>query len=250
MKAASLLLPLCASLASFSVVQAQRPSCEETATVRPGPTAPLQSVRPADGTTRYGMTVRGPNDSAAKWFGSMTVSQLTTRCGADGVVRRVIVYDYGVKGQVVDTTLSVASTLAPIMERTRKPSGDIVLDFSPGVVRGSMTKAGVTRAINDSLKSAAFNSTDLELVVRSLAFRVGLTTTLKIYDPEFGGYRSDTISVTRLEPGATPGAEGTWVVRSRDSRLESTYRIAERSRRLVANDVHADSTWYHITLAP
>lgn len=196
------------------------------------------------------MTVRGPGDTAAKWFGSMTVSQLTTRCGADGVVRRVIVYDYGVKGQVIDTTLSVASTLAPIMERTRKRSGDIELDFSSGVVRGSMTKAGVTRVINDSLKSPAFNSTDMELVVRSLALRTGLTTTLKIYDPEFGGYRSDTISVMRLEPGPTPGSEGTWIVRSRDSRLESIYRIAEHSRRLLANDVRADSTWYHITLTP
>ncbi|MBA2685490.1 MAG: hypothetical protein H0U66_13470 [Gemmatimonadaceae bacterium] len=170
----------------------------------PAPIAPLQRYRPADGTSRYDMTVQQGHDSLAKSLGTMTVTQTTSSCGANEVVMRVIVYDYGSAGRVVDTTLSVAATLAPILERTRKTSGDFVLDFSAGLVRGSM--------------------------------------------PEYGGYRPDSVNVVQLDPAKSPHSEGTWVVHSRDRRLESTYRIGERSRRLLAIDVHAESARYRITL--
>jgi|GEM_PF-6625431 len=207
-------------------------------------------VRPADGTSRFAMTSQGPHDADAKALGSMTVTQSTIPCGATRVVERVIVYDYGAAGRVVDTTMSDASTLAPIMERTRKTSGDIVLDFSPGLVRGSMTRSGATRQINDTLPAPAFNSTDLELVVRSLALREGFSTAFKIYDPEYGGFRPDSIRVVRLEPPQERGSEGAWIVHSQDRRLESTYRIAERSRQLLSIDVRADSTQFHIIRVP
>lgn len=112
-----------------------------------------------------------------------------------------------------------------------------------------MSRAGTTRALHDTLAAPAFNSTDLELVVRSLALRLGFSSVLQIYDLEFGGYRPDSVSVVRLDPARAPGTEGTWVVRSHDRRLENTYLIAERSRRLLAIDVHADSTRYYIALS-
>ncbi|MEP7087746.1 MAG: hypothetical protein ABI884_10600, partial [Gemmatimonadota bacterium] len=57
------------------------------------------------------------------------------------------------------------------------------------------------------------------------------------------------VNVVQLDPAKSPHSEGTWVVHSRDRRLESTFRIGERSRRLLAIDVHADSTRYRITLS-
>lgn len=240
-------IALCLSLVAFGAAGAQQSTCDAIGTARPGPSAPLQAHRPADGTARYDMTVqKSPSDTGSQWLGTMTVTQSTVRCKTDGVVQRVIVYDYGADGQVVDTTLSVASTLAPILERTRKRSGDIVLDFSPGLVRGSMARAGVTRPIHDTLAGPAFNSTDFELVVRSLALRKGLATTLWIYDPEFGGYRAASVDVLRLEPAAATATERVWIVRTRDRRLESTYRIGQTSRALLGIDVRADSVRYHI----
>lgn len=212
----------------------------------PAPAAPLQDDRPPDGTTRYYLTVQQPRDSVPRPLGTMTVTQSTSRCGGNDVVRRVIVYDYGTAGRVVDTTMAIALTLAPIRERTHKKSGDIVLDFAGSVVRGRITEHGAPRTIHDSLAEPAFNSTDLDLVVRSLALRRGMSTVVQIYDPEFGGFRPDSIRVMGLEPARLEGAEASWIVRSRDRRLESTYRISERSRKLLSADIRADSTRYRI----
>ena len=212
----------------------------------PAPAAPLQDDRPLDGTSRYFLTVQQPRDSAPRALGTMTVIQSTSRCGTNDVVRRVIVYDYGTAGRVIDTTMAIALTLAPIRERTHKKSGDIVLDFDGGVVRGRITKSGAPRAIHDSLAAPAFNSTDLDLVVRSLALRRGMSTVVQIYDPEFGGFRPDSIRVMELEPARLAGAEASWVVRSRDRRLESTYRISEHSRKLLSADIRADTTRYRL----
>ena len=226
---------------------AQSPSCiGGDLSLYPAPAAPLQDDRPMDGTTRYVMTVQQPHDSAPKPLGTMTVTQATTRCGSNDVVRRIIVYDYGAGGRVVDTTMSIALTLAPIMERTHKRSGDIMLDFARGAVRGSMTRAGKLRVLHDTLPVPAFNSTDLDLVVRSLALEQGMSTTLDIYDPEYGGARADSVAVLRLDAPRIPGTEATWVVRSRDRRLESTYGISEHSRKLLSADIRADTTHYHI----
>lgn len=240
------LIALLLVLAARSGV-AQTEACVGSVLSRyPAPAATLQDDRPLDGSTRYEMTVQQPRDSAAQPFGTMTVTQSTARCGGNDIVRRVIVYDYGASGRVVDTTLSIALTLAPIRERTRKTSGEIVLDFAGGVVRGRIARDGKSRPIHDSLATPAFNSTDLDLVVRSLALRRGMSTVVQIYDPEFGGRRPDSITVLRLEPARLPGAEETWVVRSRDRRLESTYRISEHSRKLLSADIRADSTRYRI----
>lgn len=239
------------TLLAAARVAGQSPLCgNHDAVAQAASAAPLQAARPADGTSYFDMTSQGPHDAAAKALGSMTVTQNTITCGAARIVERVIVYDYGSAGKVVDTTLSDASTLAPIMERTRKSSGDIVLDFSLGLVRGNMTRNGVTRRISDTLPALAFNSTDLELIVRSLALREGFSVALEIYDPEYGGFRPDSIRVVKLEPPQEGGSEGAWIVHSQDRRLESTYRIAERSRQLLSIDVRADSTQYHIVRVP
>jgi hypothetical protein len=219
----------------------------------PAPAAPLQDDRPMDGTSRYTLTVQQPRDAAPRALGTMTVTQSTSRCGSNDIVRRVIMYDYGTAGRVVDTTLSIALTLAPISERTHKKSGDIILDFASGLVNGRMTKDGKPRIIHDSLAAPAFNSTDLDLVVRSLALRRGMSAVVQIYDPEFGGFRPDSVTVMALDPAPLEGAEATWVVRSRDRRLESTYRISEHSRKLLSADIRADSTRYRLeksTVAP
>lgn len=178
----------------------------------------------------------------------MTVTQVTSRCGADGVVQRVTVTDFGMMGTAVDTTLSVASTLAPILARLRKFGRYTAIDFSPGLVRGTSTRQGVTREIRDTLATPAFNVADLTFVVRSLALRPGFSTTLQSYNPETSASSAASVDVLGREAPSRAGAEGTWVVRSRSAGVERTIRIGERSRTMRSVDVIADSTRFRTTL--
>lgn len=204
----------------------------------PAPFRPLSPRRPADGTHGYSLVLRPAPDSTPRVVGTMTVSQSTLGAGGQRVVRRVITYDYGASGGVVDTTLSVASTLAPILERTRKSSGaDIVMDFSGRIVTGRMGPDSARKEIRDTLATPAFNTTDLELVVRSLPLRNGYRASLPVYDPEFGGYRHAEL---RVDGTARGGRE--WVVRVRDRRLESVYRVDAASRALLGIDVRVLDT--------
>lgn len=191
---------------------------------------------PADGTRKFVIRQSSEGDSASHVVGTMTVTQATLAEASGAAVRRVIVYDYGTRGRVVDTTLSLAATLAPVSERTHKPSGIISLDFAGRVVTGAMGAAATPKAIRDTLDARAFNSTDLDLVVRSLAPRDGLRARLPLYDPEFGGFRYAAVELRRAEPaGGATRAGDPWVVVVRDPNAgESTYHVDGETRALVA----------------
>lgn len=243
------LAPACIAACFPILVAAQSPQCDAARqAAHPAPAAPLQAARPADGTTRYTVALQGPRETAAKTIGTMVVTQVTTRCGGDGVVQRVTTTDFGMMGAVTDTTLSVASTLAPIRQRMSRFGRTTALDFSAAQVRGTTTRAIGNREVRDALAAPAFNSADLAFVVRSLALRPGLSTTLQVYSIESAGSSPVSVEVLRLEPASGKDGEGTWVVRSRSPGVERTYRIGERSRMLRAVEVAADSTTFRTTL--
>jgi hypothetical protein len=210
----------------------------------PAPYPALGTQRPADGTSHFAMEIQPGRDSAFRSLGTMTVTQETIVAAGDTCVRRVIVYDYGARRRVIDTTLSVARTLAPIVERTHKTSGVIMLDFAGRRVTGRMGPLASPKAIDDTLPGPAFNSTDLELIVRVLPLRDGLTADLPIYDPEFGGYRFAKVSVVGAEPAAG-GAGPAWRVRARDTRLESVYLVDQATRQLRSIDIDAFGAGVH-----
>lgn len=199
----------------------------------------LGRLRPADGTHVYDLSTRSSQDSAWRPVGTMTVEQTTLQSPGDTIVRRVITYDYGAKGRVVDTTLSVARTLAPISERTHKPSGIISFDVARDTVVGVLTSGGAERAIRDALPGPAFNSTDLELVVRSLPLAPGYHERLPIYDPEFGGYRFAEVRVEGRAPGAAtaPGAPDAWLVSVSDRSMHASYRVGVTTRALLSANI-------------
>lgn len=231
------------------ILAAQSPQCDAARqAAHPAPAAPLQNARPADGTTRYTVALQGPRQTTAKPIASMTVTQVTTRCGSDGVVQRVTTTNFGPMGSVTDTTLSVASTLAPIRQRMSRFGRSTALDFSGAQVSGATMRASGNRAVRDALAAPAFNSADLAFVIRSLALRPGLSTTLQIYSIESGGSSPTSIDVQRLEPASVKGGEGTWVVKSRSPGVERTYWIGERSRTLRAVEVASDSTTFRTTM--
>ena len=143
------------------------------------------------------------------------------------LIERVIRYDYGGRGVTVDTTLSDARTLAPILERTHKSHGVIFLDFAGRVVTGRLTTRDSTHAIADTLGAPAFNSTDLDLVVRRLPLAAGYETRLPLYDPEFGGFR---YADTRVGTRRTAEGGEAWLVQVHDGKLDCEYELDARTR--------------------
>lgn len=212
----------------------------------PAPEGPLASARPADGLHRFVIRQMRDGDSTWTTAGTMMVTKATLAEPSGAVVRRVIVYDYGARGRVVDTTRSVAATLAPVAERTYKPSGIITLDFAGRVVTGAMGAATAPKAIRDSLTAPAFNSTDLDLIVRSLELREGLRARLPLYDPEFGGFRYATVEVERDRAArGAPSAGDVWVIVLHDTRVQSTYRVNGTTRALLG--IHVSVPERHVT---
>jgi hypothetical protein len=207
-------------------------------TAHPAPAAHLAAARPSDGKSTYAMRVLRGGEREARPFGTMSVEQRTSGPATARVVRRVIVYASGSRGRVVDTTLSVAATLAPIAERTYKPSGVIRLDFAGRRVTGAMGPLDAPKPIDATLGTPAFNSTDLELVLRSLVLRAGLRDSLPLYDPEMGGYRWAALHVEgAVRVPTSAGPRRAWAVRVHDLQGEYLYRIDQATRALLASDV-------------
>ena len=212
----------------------------DSTALHPAPMAQLAVERPADGRSEFTMSVLQTGERVAKPLGTMSVEQTTLGSADSRLVRRVILYDYGTSGSVVDTTFEIAETLAPISERTYKPSGAIRLDFTGSRVTGAMGKTAEPRPVDDPLPTPAFNSTDLELVLRSLELREGLRDSLPIYDPEMGGYRWATVNVDGFASIATSGGErSAWRIHVRDVQTEHMYYVDRSTRALLAVDARA-----------
>src|SRR5690348_457387 len=125
------LRPLCRAAV---VAIEQRPDSSH-----PAPTVPLSRQRPPDGTTRYAILMRAASDTGFHPAATMVVQQATRRVNGNLVIRRVATYTYPDHSHVVDTTMSLAGTLAPILERTHKPSNRVVTyDFAGRLVTGWM----------------------------------------------------------------------------------------------------------------
>jgi len=225
----------------------------ETDSLHPAPAAPLSAMRPSDGTRMFTMREKTLSNGSVRDFGTMTVTQQTIDTGAQRLLRRVIVFDYGANGRVVDTAVSIASTLAPVYERTYKPSGLLFEDFAGRFVTGRMGPATAPTPIRDSLPTPAFNSTDAEFVIRSLDLRVGLDARLPLYDPEQKDrYRFAAVHVEGTEMVSTPtGRREAWVVRLTDTHAELVFRVDKESRAFLASSTRVPDrdVEYDITLA-
>lgn len=191
----------------------------------PAPLKAIVAARPGASSSRFLLRFAPTSADTLAVVGTRTVTERTS--GA--VIERVILYDYAAHGQTVDTTLSDARTLAPILERTHKASGIIFLDFAGRIVTGRLTTPDGTRAIADTLGAPAFNSTDLDLVVRRLPLAAGYATRLPLYDPEFGGFRHADARVSRRQ---TPEGSDAWVVQVHDGKLDCEYELDAHTREL------------------
>lgn len=205
----------------------------------PAPAVALDTTRPADGTTRFRILVRRATDSAFAPVGLKTVTQRTTRLGGEPVVLRAIVFTYPGRPGVIDSTASVAATLAPIYERTYKPSGLLSIDFDGLSASGTEPVPGVgQRPFRDTLGEPAFNTTDLDLVVQSLPLADGYHATIPMYDRDMGRFRRGELRVDGTTDVRTPtGTERAWVVRVREPKADYVYLVSQRTRAMLHIDI-------------
>jgi hypothetical protein len=192
----------------------------------------LSTLRPTDGTHVYTMTLRRNKADSVSHAGSVTVQQKTISGASGPVILRVVTFEYGAAGTTIDSTWSVARTLAPIRERTVKPRGLVDFDVNGDSIVGRVVTNGVARAVHESVPGPTFNATDLDLIVRSLPLADGYRVQFPIYDPEGGGYRMASARVD----GRTP-ARDAWLVSVRENDVLLEYTIAVATRDLIASTV-------------
>lgn len=204
----------------------------------PAPAPALVPLRPLLGTSRYVMLQRAPGDSVYRPFGAVLLTRDSQSIGRLSILRNVARYDW-VNGRVTsDTTLSLAATLAPISERTHTPSRIVFYDFHRLRSAGKIGPADSLVAIDDSLPQAAFNSTDLDMLVTALPLKQRFETRLPLYDPEFPGFRMATVRVSGTEKvRSAAGRPQAWILAvDQPSRPTMFYRIEVTTHRMLQKD--------------
>jgi hypothetical protein len=180
---------------------------------------------------RFHITATRPGDTSRFEVGTRTVERHDATTKGMHVIHRVLTFTSS-RGSVIDSTVCLAESLAPVMERSHQPTKTMSLDFAGARVTGLITpKDSAAHPVDMDTTVPVFNSTDADLVVASLPLAEGYRAILPFYTYELGGLERDTVTVLRIEKIPTPdGERSAWVTRVADPFLHITYWIDTSSR--------------------
>lgn len=183
------------------------------------------------GVARFHMTATRPGDTTRFEVGTRTVERHDAMMKGMRTIQRVLTFT-SPRGSVVDSTVCLAESLAPVMERSHQPTKTMSLDFAGARVTGLVApNDSAAHAVDMDTAVPVFNSTDADLVVASLPLAEGYHAVLPFYTYELGGLERDTVTVLRIEKIPTPDGERTaWVAQLADPFVHITYWIDTRSR--------------------
>jgi len=187
-------------------------------------------VAPA-GVARFHMTATRPGDTTRFEVGTRTVERHDAMMKGMRVIHRVLTFT-SPRGSVIDSTVCLAESLAPVMERSHQPTKTMSLDFAGARVTGLITpKDSAAHQVDMDTTVPVFNSTDTDLVIASLPLAEGYHAILPFYTYELGGLERDTVTVLRIEKIPTPdGERSAWVTQVADPFVHITYWIDTSSR--------------------
>jgi hypothetical protein len=207
----------------------------------PAPAPALGLLRPVLGTAHFEMLQRAPGDSVYRIIGRVLVDRESEPVGTTVVLSNVVRYDWANGKVTIDTTRSLAGTLAPLSERTRTPSRIVAYDFHFLHTSGRIGPPEMPAAIEDTLPRPAFNSTDLDMLVTALPLHAGFDAAVPLYDPEFPGFRMAALRVTGTESIVTTiGTRQAWVLSvDQPSRPTMYYRIDMTTHAMLQKDFGA-----------
>jgi len=186
------------------------------------------------GIARFHMTATRPGDTTRVEVGTRTVERHDATTKGTRTIHRVLTFT-SPRGSVIDSTVCLAESLAPVMERSHQPTKTMSLDFAGARVTGLVApKDSEAHALDMNTMVPVFNSTDADLVVASLPLADGYHAILPFYTYELGGLERDTVTVLRTEKIPTPdGARTAWVAQLADPFLHITYWIDTATRDVV-----------------
>jgi len=183
------------------------------------------------GVARFHMTATRPGDTTRFEVGTRTVERHDATMKGMRMIHRVLTFT-SPRGSVIDSTVCLAESLAPVMERSHQPTKTMSLDFAGARVTGLITpKDSAAHQVDMDTTVPVFNSTDTDLVIASLPLAEGYHAILPFYTYELGGLERDTVTVLRIEKIPTPdGERSAWVTQVADPFVHITYWIDTSSR--------------------
>lgn len=183
-------------------------------------------------------------DTARVEIGTVS-TQLTT--DKDRLIAVTSVSMKGMKGDWVDSTICIRSTLSPIRHASYNMQRDMALNFGKvvtGFYRDKMRKKDTT--INDTTRTPYFDSNLYPVLIRWLPLKEGFTQKIAIYDynpsAKIGVISASVDKVsTGTYSSKTSGLRNVWVVAVTDeiSNGKSTYFIDKQDRRLWKQTMEA-----------
>lgn len=193
--------------------------------LRPG-AAEINVSHLATAKNAYRMMVRMHPDSADREAGrGETAVRTIDHAGAAAVL---LVSAFGKPGQFTDTALVVRSTLAPVWETMHLGNSTTRFDYDGAVVRvAKTTPDSGTRTVEHSYDVPVFHFNELDVLIRSLPYRVGYNTILPLYSEGSDALEMDTVRVM------SKSADNVWTIRFADPAIVATYEVSASTREIV-----------------
>lgn len=226
-----LLLPLAALAASLT---ACRPS--RTAGPPPAPAIVSDTVVPGDPRIDAGRLVHERRDfewiadapagrrTLGQWHDALAVER---REGQD-VLARVLQVDLG-RSTLVDSSWSDARTLAPLRHRSAQPGRALEVTWRGSTVQGWVQPTNAARQSRDTvLARSTFDSSNWDLVIRSLDLGAGVVRVFPVYDVDnrLSWYRATVTGDTLID-----GAKA-WIVEAALGTTWAELTVDARTRRV------------------
>jgi hypothetical protein len=177
----------------------------------------LRGSRVALGTFRYALSAYKDGDE----FNVGRIQDQISVDTADGVARLVRVQrlERGTQ-RVIDSTWTDFATLMPRRHRSEQPQRRIGIDFAGKKIRATIGQPGAVPAVIDTtLKLAAFDSGNWDLLLRALPLEKGLRVRFLVYDIDAGvhEYRLAVTGTTQIQ------GEEAYIVRFALSRTSEAF---------------------------
>ncbi|MCU0622802.1 MAG: hypothetical protein MUF53_02925 [Gemmatimonadaceae bacterium] len=148
-------------------------------TVRPGdPRVDARRLRPAQDTADWLVETRGERRVVGRFDDRL----MRGRLGDQAAIVRVLAVTSGT-ATLVDSSWSDPRTLAPLAHRSRQPTRSLEVRWVGDAVQGAILPAGGAHLGRDSvLGLRTFDSSNWDLVIRSLDLAPGVTRVFPVYD--------------------------------------------------------------------
>lgn len=204
---------------------------------------PLTVPKQPSGTVRCRVTAHMPGDSAEREVGTRTLEAHLVSVDGHRAVQRVITFSTA-RGTVIDSTLTFVDGLVPISESSHQPTKLMRLAFDGAHVTGSVEpRDSAAHAIDQTLGTPVFNSTDVDLIASSLPLADGFRTVIPTYVYETGGLEQDTITVTgSVMVDGPAGPRRAWVTHVDGGMAHITYWVDQKTRDVLMGEFRPASS--------